>query len=159
MFYQPSTQTYFATYSDIKNALNVSFADNVTDAELAELGVYPLVEIPPAYDPITENLERATPSYDAETQQWVQNWSVTPATPEEIATRQAAAREANKQQATQLMLDTDWTELPSVTNTSLSPHLANEAEFVTYRVALRAIAVDPPVTVESWPMRPAEQWA
>lgn len=158
MYYQPTTQAFFATHSDIRIALNVSFPDTITDAQLAEFGIYPIVHTTPVYDPITQNATETYPVQDEKTGLWMEQWIITDATPEEIAARQNAARASNKQTATQMMLDTDWTELPSVTNLSLTPHLANEAEFIAYRVALRAIAVDPPIEVEAWPIRPAEQW-
>ena len=65
----------------------------------------------------------------------------------------------NAQLATQLLSATDWTEVPSVTDTSHTPHLTNGAAFVTYRVALRAIAVNPPQTVASFPTKPDEAWS
>ena len=161
MYYQPATKEFFATHSDIRIALNVSFPEVITDEQLAEFGIYPIVGTTPEYDPMTQNATETYPVQDEETGLWMEQWIITQATAEEIASRQAAAREANKQQATQLMLDTDWTELPSVTNTSLTPHLVNEADFVAYRVALRAIAVNPPITIEpqDWPARPIEQWS
>lgn len=41
---------------------------------------------PPSYDPMTENLDELTPQLIGS--DWTQAWSVTPATPEEIAARQ-----------------------------------------------------------------------
>jgi hypothetical protein len=37
--------------------------------------------------------------------------------------------------------------------------LLNGADFITYRVALRAIAVNPPDTEPTWPTLPTEQWS
>jgi len=65
----------------------------------------------------------------------------------------------NKAQAMSLLAATDWTEVPSVTNTANQHHLINAADFVAYRIALRAIAVNPPNTVVSWPTLPIEQWS
>ena len=67
---------------------------------------------------------------------------------------------ANKQQATELLQATDWTELPSVSDVTDSPYLVNVADFLTYRTALRGIAVNPPATpVDPWPIKPVEQWS
>jgi hypothetical protein len=38
------------------------------------------------------------------------------------------------------------------------PYLANAAEFVAYRSQLRKIAVNPPVIVNEWPVKPDEVW-
>ena len=73
-------------------------------------------------------------------------------TPEEI-------QAANKSQAEQLLKDTDWVEIPSVSDTANTPHLINYADFITYRLAIRAIAVNPPVTVTEWPTKPEENWS
>lgn len=159
MYYQPSTKEFFATHSDIRLALNVSFPDSITDEQLAEFGIYPIVATSPEYDPITQSATETYPVQDEETGLWMQQWIITPATPEEIAQREAEARADNKQTATQLMLDTDWVELPSVTNPAYDPHLTNAADFISYRVALRAIATNPPVVVSDWPIRPQESWS
>jgi hypothetical protein len=63
-----------------------------------------------------------------------------------------------KQQAMALLAATDWVELPSVTNTSNAHHLVNAADFLAYRIAVRALAVDP-VTNPMFPALPVEQWS
>lgn len=76
-----------------------------------------------------------------------------PPTPEEIQAQ-------NKATASSLLAETDWTELPSVSDPTSNPHLLNKAEFVAYRDQLRAIAVNPPTTpVNPWPTKPTEQWS
>lgn len=159
MYYQPSTKQFFATHSDIRIALNVSFPEIITDAQLAEFGVYPVTPVVPVYDPLTQNATETYPVQDEETGLWMQQWIITPATPEEIAQREVAAKANNKQTATQLMLDTDWVELPSVTDPANEPHLTNAEAFIAYRVALRGIATNPPVVVAEWPLRPQEIWS
>ena len=72
-----------------------------------------------------------------------------------IALNQAA----NKAKAMELLTATDWTEAPSVTDAAHTPHLTNGAAFIIYRVALRAIAVNPPQTVASFPTKPDEAWS
>ena len=66
---------------------------------------------------------------------------------------------ANKAQAVSLLVATDWSELPSVTNTGNTPHLVNAAEFASYRNIIRAIAVSPPDATVNWPTVPTEQWS
>ena len=68
--------------------------------------------------------------------------------------------QANKAQAESLLQETDWTESPSARNTVKTPHLVNGDAFDDYRVALRAIAVNPPTTViADWPVKPDEVWS
>ena len=91
--------------------------------------------------------------------QWFTSYSVRDMTPEELAAAEEQRKASNKIQAEQLLIATDWSEVPSVTDTSLDPHLINGADFIAYRVALRAIAVNPPVTVDVWPVKPDEVWS
>lgn len=65
----------------------------------------------------------------------------------------------NKAQAMQLLADTDWTQHADVNNTAITPHLTNQAEFNTYRAAVRAIAVNPPTTPATFPVVPVDTWA
>jgi len=67
--------------------------------------------------------------------------------------------EDNKQKATQLLQETDWVNQPDVINTSLTPHLLNHSEFITYRSALRGIAVNPVGGDIIFPIKPQEQWS
>jgi len=62
-----------------------------------------------------------------------------------------------KQQAQSLLKQTDWTEIPSVTNTANTPHLINSDEFVAYRNFIRILAVNP-IENPTWPVKPTEQW-
>ena len=66
----------------------------------------------------------------------------------------------NKAQATSLLSATDWTAIASVADPSLSnPYLTNQAEFLAYRSAVRAIGVNPPTTAPVFPKVPTEQWS
>lgn len=76
-----------------------------------------------------------------------------------IAADEAAKKVAVKAHAEQLLKDTDYLEGPSVSDSTKSVYLANLAEIVDYRVALRAIAVNPPVVVTEWPVKPDNVWA
>jgi hypothetical protein len=69
---------------------NVSFPLNPSEELLASYDVFPVVsQARPGYDPITQNLNRATPTLvDG---QWLQTWEVTDASAEEVAERQRAA--------------------------------------------------------------------
>jgi len=63
-----------------------------------------------------------------------------------------------KSEAQSLLKATDWTEVPSVTNTENTPHLINADEFFTYRNFIRILAVNP-IANPSWPPMPTEQWS
>lgn len=64
----------------------------------------------------------------------------------------------NKTQAMSLLQSTDWVELPSVSDPQVTPHLENVNEFLAYRAAVRAIAVNPPTEPAEFPELPTEQW-
>jgi hypothetical protein len=64
--------------------------------------------------------------------------------------KDAQCKVANKQEAEQKLAATDWTQVSDVP-------LLNKQEFVDYRTAVRAIALNPPVQA-TFPDLPAEQW-
>lgn len=66
--------------------------------------------------------------------------------------------EANKATASQLLADSDWVELPSVSDTSTTPHLTNTAELIAWRASIRAIAVNPTAGDITWPVKPENVW-
>jgi len=63
-----------------------------------------------------------------------------------------------KTQAILILRETDWVELPSVTDPTNTPYLLNKEEFLGYRKAIRALAVNP-VDAPTWPTPPIEQWS
>ena len=67
--------------------------------------------------------------------------------------------EENKKNAINLLIDTDWVELPSVSNTSINPHLINVNEFLSYRSTLRDIAVNTPKENITFPTKPDAIWS
>lgn len=70
-----------------------SFPSPMTDEIAADFSVYPVKEVPqPAYDPLTENLDWIDPRLEDGV--WVQQWSVSAATPEQIAQRLEQKRQA-----------------------------------------------------------------
>ena len=90
---------------------------------------------------------------------WYTKYSVADMSAEQIAAIDAQLKAANSSQASAELRDTDWCENASVRDTSVTPHLVNTAEFDAYRLALRVIAINPPVTVATWPTRPASTWS
>jgi hypothetical protein len=130
---------------------------DLTPEQAQALGVFPVqIVTPPAHDPLTQSLELTDAVMVDGT--WMQVWAVTELDPEQQAQKEAEARRANKAQAESLLQQTDWVEVPSVSNTANTPHLINYAEFITYRLAVRAIAVNPPTEPAVFTEKPNEVW-
>jgi hypothetical protein len=67
--------------------------------------------------------------------------------------------EDNKQTAISLLQQTDWTQIPSVSDPALSnPFLANKNAFDIYRNSVRQYALNPVAGNINWPTMPQEVW-
>jgi hypothetical protein len=125
---------------------NTSFPRSMSDAQLAEYGLYPVSprEIPQPFDPLTQNAEVINPVL--ETDVWVQTWSITAASSSEIEQRTADLIQNLKGQRDQYLSETDWMALSDNTLTS---------EWASYRQALRDITSQGgfPFSV-TWPTKP-----
>ena len=65
----------------------------------------------------------------------------------------------NKNTATALLSETDWTALPDVADPAKSsPYLANVSDFNAYRNAVRQIAINPVAGNIDWPAKPNADW-
>jgi hypothetical protein len=62
-------------------------------------------------------------------------------------------RQSNKQYASTLLTETDYTDLPNTADKIL-----NLPAILAYREALRLIALNPPITVDAWPVKPKTEW-
>lgn len=143
---------------------NTSFPSTGPDAEFMAENNCMYVNTFKPYDQNTEKLISVAPYLQvndpANPLQWVYTVDVTPLTPEEIAQREASAKQANKMQAEALLQATDWTATVDINNPQYSnPYLDNQDAFLAYRSAVRQIAVNPPITVDVWPTKPDEVWA
>jgi hypothetical protein len=70
-----------------------------------------------------------------------------------------ATAEENKATATSLLQATDWTTIADVGNPQMSnPYLANQAEFIAYRNAVRQYAIYPVAGDLVWATVPQEVW-
>lgn len=63
-----------------------------------------------------------------------------------------------KAKAQGLLSETDWSEIPSVSDIAHTPHLVNTQDFIAYRVELRILAVNPVVN-PTWPTPPIALWS
>jgi hypothetical protein len=66
----------------------------------------------------------------------------------------------NKENAIMFLSNSDWTATESIIDPAVSnPYLMNQPEFLTYRSALREIAINPTDGVLTWPTTPNEVWS
>lgn len=125
---------------------DTSFPADMNNAVLASWGVFPVEprEIPQPFDPVDQNAVTVDPVL--ENGVWVQQWLVTPATPEEIAQRTDELANSVRAQRDALLSETDWMAL---TDTTLTPAWAQ------YRQELRDVTKQPgfPKSVV-WPTKP-----
>ena len=113
----------------------------------------------PSYDPAHQNCNLSNQPILVNSV-WILQWTVTNFNPSEQLAYDQNQKKINKDQASQLLSSTDWTTIPDVANSVVSnPYLMNQAEFVAWRNQIRAIAVNTPVIVSSWPVKPTEQWS
>jgi hypothetical protein len=118
-----------------------------------------VTEVPqPTFDPATQTCTQ-NPQPTLVDGVWTLDWAMAAMTTDELAAYQAQAKAGNLRAIRRALQDTDWTELPSVVDTTHPVHLTNQSDFIAYRVALRALAVNPPVTPVVLPTKPAEQWS
>ena len=67
--------------------------------------------------------------------------------------------EDNKQTAIGILQQTDWTQIPSVSDPALSnPYLANKNAFDLYRNSVRQYALNSVAGDITWPVAPTEVW-
>lgn len=86
-------------------------------------------------------------------------WTYVAGDPPPYPTPEMVAQQ-NKNQAKQLLSDTDWTCTVDITNPEYSnPYLMNQDAFLAYRSQVRAIAVNPPTTLAQFPEKPQEVWS
>jgi len=71
----------------------VSFPKNPSNAVMAEYDMYPVVEVPPSYDPDTEIIVGYTIEGAGTT--WTQTWEIRSKTPAELAADEDAIRKAS----------------------------------------------------------------
>lgn len=134
---------------------NVFPPEGPSDEWMAEQGVK-RVNVYREHDAKTQKLVPCTPVIEGA---WVYTVAVEQLTAEDLAAISESKRAQNKQNAKQRLQETDWCEMPSVRDVSQPIHLTNGAEYDLYRAQLRAIAVNPPDDVQSWPECPTSVWA
>lgn len=150
MFYAKLTadnkvERYPYTLTDLKReTVNTSFPALIDDATAASFGVVPVKPTLPPVANYQVNLERTAV---LQNNSWVEKWVETPATPEQISERTAAAANDARLKRNQLLIDCDWTQLPDAP--------VNADVWATYRQELRDITgqLDFPWNID-WPQIP-----
>jgi hypothetical protein len=135
---------------------NISGLNNMTNEDLLPLGWLPwiFITVPVEQNQVLDGSTVVINSADI-----VETQIVRDLTPGEIQARDQQEQDTNKRQAEARLNETDWASIPDVSDPDVSdPYLANAAEFVAYRSQLRKIAVNPPVIVNEWPVKPDEVW-
>lgn len=146
-------------YTNFGDNQDVTYWFPQTNAAI-ELGyqLLPVFETPqPTCDPLTQYVSSGPIEFmDGN---WYTSWIINTYDPEQQAYQDNIRKQANKQTASSLLSQTDWTAIPSVADPAQSnPFLANQNAFFEYRNQLRQIAINPPVVVEVWPVEPDEVW-
>ena len=65
----------------------------------------------------------------------------------------------NKGEAERRLVATDWVNQPDVYDPASTPHLTNRDAYLTYRSAIRSIAVSPTGGNIGWPTEPTAVWS
>ena len=130
---------------------NTSFPRNPSDELLAEWNVFPVVkQDPPTFDAATQDLNETNPTLSSN--QWLQTWSVTAASSDEIAQRTTDKQAEVRAQRNQLIAETDWVVVMAKEVGTNIP-----AAMKTYRQALRDLPTTEagfPHTM-TWPTKPS----
>lgn len=66
--------------------------------------------------------------------------------------------EDNKYESIKRLMETDWVEFPSVSDSNNTPYLVNKKEFDTYRLWLRDFVINPEAGEIQWPVKPESIW-
>lgn len=145
------TAIYYTVTDLRRDNPDVSFPVPMPDSTLVEFNVYPCQPVNPPTVDYTQNLTMGPPIFDKGA--WEQTWIVSAASPDELLERENAMRQANKEQASSLLVETDYLDLPNTSN-----QIYNINDILVYRNALRLIAIAPPIDVDQWPIKPKTVW-
>lgn len=89
MFFEPTTNTIFATLQDCEAAYHDAWPME-TEEQRSAVGIYRLWEIPPAYDPLTHSIATAGVAQDVDGR-WCMQYSLSPLPVEQIRAALIAA--------------------------------------------------------------------
>lgn len=140
---------------------DTSLPEYISDELSFELGYGPFVfnGYPPEYDAQWQNIEEISPVL--KDGKYQQSYKITEkyTQEEKKAIQDQQAKDSNKAQAESLLQQTDWTQKSDAIDPANPPYLSNAEAFKAYRQQLRVIAINPPITVDVWPIKPDEEWS
>lgn len=127
-----TVKTYPYSVSDLqRDNPGTSFPAVPSEQTLAEWDVFPVIDkVAPIYNQATQNCNEVNPMLISN--QWVMQWLVTAATPEEITERTKQKAAEVRQQRNVLLSACDWTQL--------SDAPVNSGPWVIYRQELRDVS-------------------
>ena len=129
---------------------NTSFPSQWTQTTLDALGLDPVLNgaqpTPGFYQVVAQD------GVEQINGQWFTKFILVDMDQEAKDAKDAQCKAANKATAEKKLAETDWTQMPDVA-------LVNKQAFTDYRAEIRAIALNPPVIVENWAVKPDEQWS
>lgn len=150
-----TTGEYPVSQQQIQNAYpNTSFPTPFVPPEEYQV----VLQSPqPTFDPITQGVRELAPT---ETDgQYYQTWEVYDLDPEQVQYNKDQIAQQKKAQGKTILSNTDWTAIPSVADPLQSnPYLTNQAEFLSYRSAVRDIVLNPTYDAV-FPEEPVEIWS
>lgn len=128
-----------------KDNPGTSFPKTPSNATLAEWGMFPLKQTPAPSVDHTKNVTKKLPVKKGN--EWVQEWEVTNASPEEIAERENGWANNVRAERDQKLIESDWTQIADVP--------VDKEAWAAYRQDLRDIPKQPgfPQGV-IWPQKP-----
>ena len=139
--------TYPYTIGQLKSENpNVSFPQAITNEVLENFGVYPVESVEVTGD-YTKNIVEQTPTLSGSV--YIQNWSVTDATEEEINIKIAEKWLEVRDMRDSLLSQSDWTQFQDspISGSTLT-------EWQTYRQSLRDITSQSNPFDLVWPSKP-----
>lgn len=151
MFYakleNEAVKLYPYTLTDLRYSYpNTSFPESMTDDELKPFDVVPVEPTEqPAVD-YTKNISRWAKKSEGG---WVETWTVTDASQQEIDQRLKDQWHAIRQERDAKLYQCDWTQLPDVPLTA-----EQKQKWVAYRQALRDVTNQPNPFNIVWPVAP-----
>lgn len=128
----------------------VSFAENMSSAQLEAYGVFEVVSTPaPAYNSVTQIAWQGGASYSIERARWETVWSVRDKSDDEMANDSERQWSLIRAERNALLSACDWTQLPDCP-------LGNTAQthWAIYRQQLRDITKQVDPFNISWPQEP-----
>lgn len=104
MYFRPETEQIFQTHSEIRIAFpDTSFPALLTDEIIQDFGVFPITQVTPEYDPITQEVTELLPELVDDV--WVQQWEVHELDPAQVDENLVAAKAGLMEAATAMRWD------------------------------------------------------